>query len=110
MVSPNEAQAPPPWKLVMDGICATIAANESIDASQAKLEWRYLIRAGKRVALVLTLHGPRRMRPHAIWTWVDGKVLYYDSGGKRWREDEVDPTIEPDLGPEASGAKLAQSA
>lgn len=88
-------EAAPLWRSTLDGIILRVAQNENIDSSQAKMDLRFLCRQNARVALDITIFGPRRMKPHAIWSWTDGKIFYYDSGGKRWKEEEVDPSIQP---------------
>lgn len=93
----NEKHPParPAWREIYDSIIAGVSQYEGIDSSQARIDLRFLIRQNSRCALDISVLGPRRMKPHAIWSWIDGKIFYYDSGGKRWKDEDVDPSIQP---------------
>ncbi len=91
----KQSLARPAWREIYDSIIAGVSQYEGIDSSQARIDLRFLVRQNARCALDISVLGPRRMKPHAIWSWVDGKIFYYDSGGKRWKDEDVDPSIQP---------------
>jgi hypothetical protein len=84
-----------PWRTLITAIVDKVCAHESIDPIQSKVELRFLVKNEVRCALEIAVRGPRRMRPTALWSWGDTKVLYYDSAGKRWAEDLLEGIVVP---------------
>lgn len=84
-----------PWRPLLIAIIERICSHEAIDPVQSKVELRFLVKNDARCALEIAVRGPRRMRPTALWSWGDAKILYYDSAGKRWSEEILDGNVVP---------------
>lgn len=82
-----------PWRALLQGIIETVCSHEDLDPAQSKVDLRFLVKNEARCALEIAVNGPRRMRPTAVWSWSDSKVLYYDSAGKRWKEDPTESGV-----------------
>lgn len=93
MVEPEISMEP--WRTLLKAIIDRVCAHEAMDPSQSKVELRFLVKNEARCALEVGVRGPRRMRPTALWSWADSKVLYYDSAGKRWMEEFLDGNLVP---------------
>ncbi len=76
-----------PWRAIIKGIIETVCFHEELDPAQSQVDFRFLVKNDARCALEIAVNGPRRMRPTAVWSWMDTKIFYYDSAGKRWKED-----------------------
>ena len=83
------------WRALLTAIVQKVCDHEAMESSQSKVEFRFLVKNGARCALEVAVRGPRRMRPTALWSWADAKVLFYDSAGKRWAEDKLDGNVMP---------------
>lgn len=71
---------------------------DHLDPDQTPLRKTPLVRRGKTCGLVFHVEGPRLLRTSAVWTADEGRVIVYDSTGKRVREvklSESPPTGEP---------------
>lgn len=59
---------------------------DHLDPAQTPLRKTPLVRRGKTCGLVFHVEGPRLLRTSAVWTADEGRVIVYDSTGKRVRE------------------------
>ena len=69
--------------------------KDALDPAQAPL-FRTPLRRGARVCgLVFHVEGPRLLRTSAVWSSDDGRIIFYDSSGLRFREVELSecPTL-----------------
>ncbi len=82
-----------PWRALIKRIIETVCFHEELDPTQSPVDFRFLVKNETRCALEIAVHGPRRMRATAVWSWSDTKIYYYDSSGKRWKEDPIEAGI-----------------
>lgn len=59
---------------------------DHLDPTQSPLRQTPLVRRGKACGLVFHVEGPRLLRTSAVWSADEGRVIVYDSTGKRVRE------------------------
>jgi hypothetical protein len=59
---------------------------DHLDPDQTPLRKTPLVRRGKTCGLVFHVEGPRLLRTSAVWSADEGRVIVYDSTGKRVRE------------------------
>ena len=68
---------------------AELCKLDHLDPAQTPLRKTPLVRRGKPCGLVFHVEGPRLLRTSAVWTADEGRVIVYDSTGKRVREVRV---------------------
>ena len=69
--------------------------KDALDPTQAPL-FRTPLRRGERVCgLVFHVEGPRLLRTSAVWSADDGRIIFYDSSGLRFREVELSESPAP---------------
>ena len=62
---------------------------DHLDPAQTPLRKTPLLRRGKPCGLVFHVEGPRLLRTSAVWSADEGRVIVYDSTGRRVREVRV---------------------
>lgn len=65
---------------------AVLCDKDALDPAQAPLFRTPLNRGGRACGLVFHVEGPRLLRTSAVWSSDDGRVIFYDSSGLRFRE------------------------
>ncbi|MFM8272052.1 MAG: hypothetical protein ACKODX_06915 [Gemmata sp.] len=63
-----------------------LCAKDALDPTQAPLFRTPLKRGGRACGLVFHVEGPRLLRTSAVWSADDGRVIFYDSSGLRFKE------------------------
>lgn len=64
----------------------TLCRLDHLDPDQSPLRQTPLVRRGKACGLVFHVEGPRLLRTSAVWAADEGRLIVYDSTGKRVRE------------------------
>lgn len=65
---------------------SVLCDKDALDPTQAPL-FRTPLKRGVRVCgLVFHVEGPRLLRTSAVWSSDDGRIIFYDSSGLRFRE------------------------
>jgi hypothetical protein len=67
--------------------------KDALDPTQAPLFRTPLVRGGRDCGLVFHVEGPRLLPASAVWSADDGRIIFYDSGGVRFREVEVSESL-----------------
>lgn len=62
---------------------ATLCDLDHLDAGQSPLTQAPLVRKGKPCGAMFNVDGPRLMRTSAVWAADEGRILFYDSTGRR---------------------------
>lgn len=65
---------------------AVLCDKDSLDPAQAPLFRTPLQRGGRPCGVVFHVEGPRLLRTSAVWSGDDGRIIFYDSSGLRFKE------------------------
>ena len=65
---------------------AVLCDKDALDPTQAPLFRTPLKRGGRACGVVFHVEGPRLLRTSAVWSGDDGRIIFYDSSGLRFRE------------------------
>ena len=65
---------------------AVLCDKDALDPGQAPLFRTPLKRGGRACGLVFHVEGPRLLRTSAVWSGDDGRIIFYDSSGVRFKE------------------------
>ncbi|MBY0458473.1 MAG: hypothetical protein K2V38_14130 [Gemmataceae bacterium] len=68
---------------------AVLCDKDALDPAQSPLFRTPLQKGGKTCGLVFHVEGPRLLRTSAVWSGDDGRLIFYDSSGLRFREVTV---------------------
>ena len=63
--------------------------KDALDPIQAPLFRTPLQRSARVCGVVFHVEGPRLLRTSAVWSSDDGRIIFYDSSGLRFREVEL---------------------
>jgi hypothetical protein len=66
-----------------------LCARDALDPAQVPLFRTPLQRGARTCGLVFHVEGPRLLRTSAVWSSDDGRIIFYDSSGARFREVEL---------------------
>jgi hypothetical protein len=70
--------------------------KDALDPDQVPLFRTPLRRGLRECGFVFHVEGPRLLRTSAVWSSDDGRIIFYDSAGTRFREVELSES--PQLG------------
>lgn len=65
---------------------AVLCDKDALDPAQAPLFRTPLRRGGRACGVVFHVEGPRLLRTSAVWSGDDGRIIFYDSSGLRFKE------------------------
>jgi hypothetical protein len=66
-----------------------LCTRDALDPAQVPLFRTPLRRGGRVCGLMFHVEGPRLLRTSAVWSSDDGRIIFYDSAGARFREVEL---------------------
>jgi hypothetical protein len=66
-----------------------LCTKDALDPVQVPLFSTPLQRGTRVCGLVFHVEGPRLLRTSAVWSSDDARIIFYDSGGTRFREVEL---------------------
>lgn len=92
--SPAAVASLPTLDQLTSFVHAELCRLDHLDPAQAPLRRTPLVRRGKTCGLVFHVEGPRMLRTSAVWTADEGRVIVYDSTGKRVREVKLSDSPE----------------
>lgn len=67
----------------------TESGPSQLDPQQTPVHEAVITRSGKPCGLFFKVEGPRQLQTHAVWTYVERRILFYDSGGVRFAESRL---------------------
>jgi hypothetical protein len=77
-------------------ILQVLCDRERLAAEATPLHETAVVRSGRTCGLFFQVQGPRRVKAYAVWAGEEGRVLFYDSTGRRFAQtrlsDGPDPT------------------
>jgi hypothetical protein len=76
---------------VLQGLCA----RERLDPAQTPLRQAVITRSGRPCGLFFQVEGPRLVKAYAVWAGEEGRVLFYDSTGRRFAETRLSDAPDP---------------
>jgi hypothetical protein len=68
---------------------SVLCDRDALDPTQAPLFRTPLRRGGRVCGMVFHVEGPRLLKTSAVWSGDDGRIIFYDSSGVRFREVEL---------------------
>jgi hypothetical protein len=83
------ALALPTWDDLRDHVQRVLSGRDRIDLCQSSLIGSIIYRSGRPCGVMFQLRGPRLMQTHAIWPADEDRLLYYDSRGVRFAEEQL---------------------
>jgi len=70
-------------------ILETLCSHDLLDPRQAVVHEGVIRRSGRPCGLFVQVSGTRKMNCYAVWAGDENRVLYYDSGGRRFAETRL---------------------
>ena len=89
VAAPTQVVSLPTAEALAAFVHSELCKLDHLDPAQTPLRKTQLVRKGKPCGLVFHVEGPRVLRTSAVWTADEGRVIVYDSTGKRVREVRV---------------------
>ena len=84
--SPPAVVSLPTLDLLAAFVHEELCRLDQLDPAQSPLRKTPLVRRGKACGVVFHVEGPRLLRTSAVWSADEGRVIVYDSTGRRVRE------------------------
>jgi hypothetical protein len=72
-----------------------LCSHDQLDAGQTPLREAVIARAGRPCGLFFQVQGPRRVCTYAVWAGDEGRILFYDSTGRRFAETRLSEGPDP---------------
>ena len=72
-----------------------LCAHDQLDADQTPLHQAVIKRSGQPCGLFFQAQGPRLVKTYAVWAGHEGRVLFYDSTGRRFAETRLSDGPDP---------------
>jgi hypothetical protein len=82
----------------------TLCHHDNLDPGQTAFFRTPVVREGRVTGFVFHVEGPRLLRTSAVWAADDGRLVIYDSTGKKVWAFEL-PIARPDLVIEEAGSR-----
>lgn len=83
----------------LDGLRAhvlqVLCTCERLDAAQTPLQETVVTRSGRPCGLFFQVQGPRLVRAYAVWAGEEGRLLFYDSSGRRFAQTRLTEAPDP---------------
>ncbi len=76
-------------------VLAVLCAHDQLDPAQTPLQQQTLLRTGRVCGLFFQAQGPRQVRSYAVWAGEEGRILFYDSTGRRFAETRLSEAPDP---------------
>ena len=64
----------------------TLCRRDRLNRDDTPIRYSFIRRSGRLCGIWFQIHGPRRLRSHAIWVIDEQRVLCYDSAGIKFAE------------------------
>jgi hypothetical protein len=83
----------------LDGLRAhvlqVLCGCERLDPAQTPLHETVVTRSGRPCGLFFQVQGPRLVRAYALWAGEEGRLLFYDSAGRRFAQTRLTEAPDP---------------
>ncbi len=83
----------------LDGLRAhvlhVLCEHDRLDPAQTPLREAVVVRSGRPCGLFFRIQGPRLVRAYAVWAGEEGRLLFYDSTGRRFAEARLSDAPDP---------------
>ena len=66
-----------------------LCAHDQLAPEQTPLHQSVITRSGQPCGLFFQAQGPRLVKTYAVWAGHEGRVLFYDSTGRRFAETRL---------------------
>src|SRR6516225_7779978 len=77
------------WNDLRDHVQSVLCDRDRIDCDQSSLLESLIYRSGRCCGVLFSLCGPRQLQTHAIWSADECRLLYYDSRGVRFADEQL---------------------
>jgi hypothetical protein len=85
----SDALSLPTWNELRDYVQSVLCDRDRIDCDQSTLLDSMIYRSGRCCGVLFRLRGPRLMQTHAIWSSDESRLLFYDSRGIRFEDEQL---------------------
>ncbi len=83
----------------LDGLRAhvlkVLCEHDRLDPGQTPLHEAVVTRSGRSCGLFFQVQGPRLVRAYAVWAGEEGRLLFYDSTGRRFGQARLSEAPDP---------------
>lgn len=83
----------------LDGLRAHVlkilCEHDRLDPNQTPLHEAVVTRSGRSCGLFFQVQGPRLVRAYAVWAGEEGRILFYDSTGRRFAQARLSDAPDP---------------
>ncbi len=83
----------------LDGLRAHVlkilCEHDRLDPNQTPLHEAVVTRSGRPCGLFFQVKGPRLVRAYAVWAGEEGRILFYDSTGRRFAQARLSDAPDP---------------
>jgi hypothetical protein len=76
-------------------VLQVLCERERLAADQTPLQETPLERSGRSCGLFFQVAGPRRVKAYAVWAGEEGRILFYDSTGRRFAQTRLSDGPDP---------------
>ena len=72
-----------------------LCLHDQLDPAQTPLTRSVVMRSGRPCGLFFRIQGPRRVKSYAVWAGEEGRILFYDSQGRRFAQTRLTEGPDP---------------
>jgi hypothetical protein len=76
-------------------VLQVLCARDQLDPSQTPLHQAVITRSGRTCGLFFQAQGPRLVKTYAVWAGEEGRILFYDSTGRRFAQTRLSDAPDP---------------
>ena len=85
----------PTFEALRAHVQKTLCAHDQLDPVQTPLHQAVITRSGRPCGLFFQVQGPRLVKSYAVWAGEEGRLLFYDSAGRRFAQTRLTDAPDP---------------
>jgi hypothetical protein len=74
---------------------SVLCSHDQLNPAQTPLHQAVITRKGRPCGLFFQVQGPRLVKTYAVWAGDEDRILFYDSGGRRFAEVRLSEAPDP---------------
>jgi hypothetical protein len=76
-------------------VLRVLCDRDKLEPSQTPLQQAVITRSGRTCGLFFQVQGPRLVKTYAVWAGEEGRILFYDSTGRRFAQTRLSDGPDP---------------
>jgi hypothetical protein len=76
-------------------VLTILCQHDQLDPTQTQLLQSVVTRSGRSCGLFFQVQGPRMVKAYAVWAGEEGRILFYDSHGRRFAQTRLSEGPDP---------------